>query len=66
MWWFKVGFISKKLDGSLLILCYSGYDADRTYPLTESYKALDPLQPPITVPYKTAMELKRSNFYNKF
>lgn len=48
------------------ILIYnSGYDADRTYPLTSSYKQLDPLQPPITAPYKTAMELKRSNFYSK-
>lgn len=43
----------------------NGYDADRTYPLQDSYKSLDPLQPPITAPYKTAMELKRSNFYNK-
>ncbi|CAO3684163.1 unnamed protein product [Rhizopus stolonifer] len=43
----------------------NGYDADRTYPLTSSYKALDPLQPPITAPYKTAMQLKRNNFYNK-
>lgn len=48
------------------ILIYnSGYDADRTYPLTSSYKQLDPLQPPITAPYKTAMELKRSNFYSR-
>lgn len=46
-------------------MCHSGYDADRTYPLTSSYKSLDPLQPPITAPYKTAMELKRNNFYNK-
>ncbi|KAI7894699.1 FtsJ-like methyltransferase-domain-containing protein [Mucor mucedo] len=43
----------------------NGYDADRTYPLTSSYKQLDPLQPPITAPYKTAMELKRSNFYSR-
>ncbi|KAI8983453.1 FtsJ-like methyltransferase-domain-containing protein [Pilobolus umbonatus] len=43
----------------------NGYDADRTYSLDTSYKPLNPLQPPITAPYKTAMELKRSNFYNK-
>ncbi|KAI7862122.1 FtsJ-like methyltransferase-domain-containing protein [Spinellus fusiger] len=43
----------------------NGYDADRTYPLQTSYTSLDPLQPPITAPYKTAMELKRNNFYNK-
>ncbi|KAI8372701.1 FtsJ-like methyltransferase-domain-containing protein [Radiomyces spectabilis] len=42
----------------------NGYDADRTYPLNTSYTSLDPLQPPITAPYKTAMQLKRSNFYN--
>ncbi|KAI8876181.1 FtsJ-domain-containing protein [Backusella circina FSU 941] len=38
---------------------------DRTYPLQSSYKSLNPLQPPITAPYKTAMEMKRNNFYNK-
>ncbi|KAI8140764.1 FtsJ-like methyltransferase-domain-containing protein [Fennellomyces sp. T-0311] len=43
----------------------NGYDADRTYPLDETHQSLDPLQPPITAPYKTAMGLKRSNFYNK-
>ncbi|KAI9033663.1 FtsJ-like methyltransferase-domain-containing protein [Phycomyces nitens] len=43
----------------------NGYDADRTYPLQTSYTSLNPLQPPITAPYKTAMELKRNNFYNK-
>ncbi|KAL1930356.1 hypothetical protein VTP01DRAFT_10518 [Rhizomucor pusillus] len=42
----------------------NGYDADRTYPLEASYTSLDPLQPPITAPYKTAMGLKRNNFYN--
>ncbi|ORY95942.1 FtsJ-like methyltransferase-domain-containing protein [Syncephalastrum racemosum] len=43
----------------------NGYDADRTYPLESTHTALDPLQPPITAPYKTAMQLKRNNFYNK-
>ncbi|KAF7721866.1 putative tRNA (cytidine(32)/guanosine(34)-2'-O)-methyltransferase [Apophysomyces ossiformis] len=43
----------------------NGYDADRTYPLKTSYTSLDPLQPPITAPYKTAIEMKRNNFYNK-
>jgi tRNA (cytidine32/guanosine34-2'-O)-methyltransferase len=43
----------------------SGYDADRTYPLQSSYTSLNPLQPPITAPYKTAMKMKRNNFYNK-
>lgn len=52
------------LTSHLFFFC-SGYDADRTYPLTSSYQQIDPLQPPITAPYKTAMELKRSNFYSK-
>ncbi|KAG0162718.1 putative tRNA (cytidine(32)/guanosine(34)-2'-O)-methyltransferase, partial [Apophysomyces sp. BC1015] len=43
----------------------NGYDADRTYPLKTSYTSLEPLQPPITAPYKTAIEMKRNNFYNK-
>ncbi|OZJ06611.1 putative tRNA (cytidine(32)/guanosine(34)-2'-O)-methyltransferase [Bifiguratus adelaidae] len=53
----------------------SGFDSDRTYPLnmsgnrdsegTKTYKSLDPVQAPISAPYKTAIELKRSNFYQK-
>ncbi|RUP46795.1 cell division protein [Jimgerdemannia flammicorona] len=48
----------------------SGFDSDRTYALegmgeNAPYKSLDPLQPPISAPYKTAIELKRNNFYNK-
>ncbi|RUS18445.1 FtsJ-like methyltransferase-domain-containing protein [Endogone sp. FLAS-F59071] len=48
----------------------SGFDSDRTYALETTdenapYKSLDPLQPPISAPYKTAIELKRSNFYNR-
>ncbi|KAI7879003.1 FtsJ-domain-containing protein [Lichtheimia hyalospora FSU 10163] len=43
----------------------NGYDSDRTYPLDSSHASLDPLQPPITAPYKTAMGLKRANFYNR-
>ncbi|CAO3629315.1 unnamed protein product [Cunninghamella blakesleeana] len=42
----------------------NGYDSDRTYPLQPSYTSLDPLQPPITAPYKTAISLKRNNFFN--
>ncbi|KAI9302437.1 FtsJ-like methyltransferase-domain-containing protein [Cunninghamella echinulata] len=42
----------------------NGYDSDRTYPLQSSYTPLDPLQPPITAPYKTAIALKRNNFFN--
>lgn len=43
----------------------SGYDSDRSYPLpsnTEggSYQSLDPVQPPIAPPYKTALELKKA------
>ncbi|ORZ23633.1 FtsJ-like methyltransferase-domain-containing protein [Absidia repens] len=39
----------------------NGYDSDRTYPLQNSYTPLDPLQPPITAPYKTAISMKRNN-----
>ncbi|KAJ1878991.1 tRNA (uridine-2'-O-)-methyltransferase trm7 [Coemansia sp. RSA 1722] len=46
-----------------------GFDADMTYPLeiddAASYQARDPTQMPISPPYKKALELKRSNFYNK-
>ncbi|KAJ2856813.1 tRNA (uridine-2'-O-)-methyltransferase trm7 [Coemansia asiatica] len=46
-----------------------GFDADMTYPLqiddSGSYQARDPTQMPISPPYKKALELKRSNFYNK-
>ncbi|CAG8646834.1 1779_t:CDS:2, partial [Acaulospora morrowiae] len=41
----------------------SGYDSDMTYPLEK--KSLDPLQPPISAPYRTAISLKQKNFYNK-
>ncbi|CAG8443907.1 10858_t:CDS:2 [Ambispora leptoticha] len=41
----------------------SGFDSDQTYPLEE--KSLDPLQPPISAPYRTAIALKQQNFYNK-
>ncbi|KAJ2162703.1 tRNA (uridine-2'-O-)-methyltransferase trm7 [Coemansia sp. RSA 552] len=45
-----------------------GFDADMTYPLeidgAEPYQARDPAQLPISPPYKKALELKRSNFYN--
>lgn len=44
----------------------SGYDADQTYPLPKEgstpYEPLEPVQPPIAPPYKTAIELeKKSN-----
>jgi tRNA (cytidine32/guanosine34-2'-O)-methyltransferase len=44
----------------------SGYDSDRSYPLpsTEgggSYQSLDPVQPPIAPPYKTALEMKKAS-----
>ena len=43
----------------------SGYDSDRSYPLpsTEggSYRSLDPIQPPIAPPYKTALEMKKAS-----
>ncbi|KAJ2847980.1 tRNA (uridine-2'-O-)-methyltransferase trm7 [Coemansia brasiliensis] len=45
-----------------------GFDADMTYPLdigeANSYNQRDPTQAPINPPYKRALELKRSNFYN--
>ncbi|RIA97205.1 FtsJ-like methyltransferase-domain-containing protein [Glomus cerebriforme] len=41
----------------------SGFDSDMTYPLEK--KSLDPLQPPINAPYRTAITLKQQNFYNK-
>ncbi|KAI9503390.1 putative tRNA (cytidine(32)/guanosine(34)-2'-O)-methyltransferase [Coemansia spiralis] len=45
-----------------------GFDADMTYPLdidnAEPYQPRDPNQSPISPPYKKALELKRSNFYN--
>ncbi|CAG8552114.1 9492_t:CDS:2 [Paraglomus brasilianum] len=41
----------------------SGFDSDKTYPLEK--ESLDPLQPPISAPYKTAISLKQQNFYNK-
>ncbi|KAK9719107.1 tRNA (uridine-2'-O-)-methyltransferase trm7 [Basidiobolus ranarum] len=47
----------------------SGYDSDKTYPLTAAtespYVSLEPTQSPISPPYKTAINLKRQNFYNK-
>ncbi|XXG80413.1 hypothetical protein AAC387_Pa09g1284 [Persea americana] len=44
----------------------SGYDSDRSYPLPAtaegtSYQSLDPVQPPIAPPYKTALELKKAS-----
>uniref|UniRef100_A0ACD5ZDV6 Uncharacterized protein n=1 Tax=Avena sativa TaxID=4498 RepID=A0ACD5ZDV6_AVESA len=44
----------------------SGYDSDRSYPLpsTEgggSYQSLDPVQPPIAPPYKTALDMKKAS-----
>ncbi|XP_010909647.1 uncharacterized protein [Elaeis guineensis] len=44
----------------------SGYDSDRSYPLPSSaeggrYQSLDPVQPPIAPPYKTALELKKAS-----
>ncbi|KAJ2771749.1 tRNA (uridine-2'-O-)-methyltransferase trm7 [Coemansia nantahalensis] len=45
-----------------------GFDADMTYPLdidgAQPYQQRDPTQSPISPPYKKALELKRSNFYN--
>ncbi|KAJ1984747.1 putative tRNA (cytidine(32)/guanosine(34)-2'-O)-methyltransferase [Dimargaris cristalligena] len=45
------------------------FDSDRTYSeLLDgdySYTPIDPLQKPINPPYKTALDLKRSNFYNE-
>ncbi|KAF3795578.1 hypothetical protein EJ110_NYTH00183 [Nymphaea thermarum] len=41
-----------------------GYDSDRSYPLPDveggSYQSLDPVQPPIAPPYRTALELKKA------
>ncbi|KAH7365944.1 hypothetical protein KP509_18G055400 [Ceratopteris richardii] len=41
----------------------SGYDADQTYPLPKQggtpYEPLEPVQPPIAPPYKTAIELEK-------
>lgn len=43
----------------------SGYDADQSYPLPKSaesgspYETLNPVQPPIAPPYKTAIELEK-------
>jgi tRNA (cytidine32/guanosine34-2'-O)-methyltransferase len=34
----------------------NGYDADQTYPLDTLYVTLDPVQPPITAPYKSFIE----------
>uniref|UniRef100_A0A1D1XRI3 Putative tRNA (cytidine(32)/guanosine(34)-2'-O)-methyltransferase n=2 Tax=Anthurium amnicola TaxID=1678845 RepID=A0A1D1XRI3_9ARAE len=44
----------------------SGYDSDRSYPLPPvaegaSYQSLEPVQPPIAPPYKTALELKKAS-----
>ncbi|KAH7672854.1 tRNA (cytidine(32)/guanosine(34)-2'-O)-methyltransferase protein [Dioscorea alata] len=44
----------------------NGYDSDRSYPLPSSadgssYQSLDPVQPPIAPPYKTAIELKKAS-----
>ncbi|KAJ2004576.1 tRNA (uridine-2'-O-)-methyltransferase trm7 [Coemansia thaxteri] len=45
-----------------------GFDADMTYSLdtdeSEPYHHRDPTQSPINPPYKKALELKRSNYYN--
>ncbi|KAJ1658667.1 tRNA (uridine-2'-O-)-methyltransferase trm7 [Dispira simplex] len=46
----------------------SGFDSDKTYPQqldsSTDYAPLTPLQLPINPPYKTALDLKHSNFYN--
>lgn len=43
----------------------SGYDSDRSYPLPSTedgtYQSLDPVQPPIAPPYKTALEMKKAS-----
>lgn len=43
----------------------SGYDSDRSYPLSKSaegtYQILDPVQPPIAPPYKRALEMKKAS-----
>ncbi|KAI8342944.1 FtsJ-like methyltransferase-domain-containing protein [Chlamydoabsidia padenii] len=41
----------------------NGYDSDRTYPLQTSYTPLDPLVPPISAPYITAVSMKRNNCF---
>ncbi|PIA16322.1 FtsJ-domain-containing protein [Coemansia reversa NRRL 1564] len=45
-----------------------GFDADMTYPLeiedVGPYQQREPTQTPICPPYKRALELKRSNFFN--
>ncbi|GMH16697.1 hypothetical protein Nepgr_018538 [Nepenthes gracilis] len=42
----------------------SGYDSDQSYPLPQvvegTYRSLDPVQPPIAPPYKTALDLKKA------
>lgn len=38
----------------------SGFDADTTYDLDESYEVKEPVQSPINPPYKEALERKRS------
>ncbi|KAJ1914671.1 tRNA (uridine-2'-O-)-methyltransferase trm7 [Tieghemiomyces parasiticus] len=46
----------------------AGFDADKTYPsqinTSSDYVPKGPLQTPINPPYQTALDLKRSNFYN--
>lgn len=43
----------------------SGYDSDRSYPLSKaadgSYQVLDPVQPPIAPPYKRALEMQKAS-----
>ncbi|XWS67207.1 hypothetical protein CRYUN_Cryun05aG0268000 [Craigia yunnanensis] len=43
----------------------SGYDSDRSYPLSKvadgTYQSLDPVQPPIAPPYKRALEMKKGS-----
>nr|DAD28432.1 TPA_asm: hypothetical protein HUJ06_029900 [Nelumbo nucifera] len=39
----------------------SGYDSDRSYPLSGTYQSLDPVQPPIAPPYKRALEMKKAS-----
>lgn len=42
----------------------SGYDADQSYDLPEGeYTWLEPVQPPTTPAYKSALELKRLNLH---
>ncbi|EES07698.1 hypothetical protein BDA96_04G356900 [Sorghum bicolor] len=46
----------------------SGYDSDRSYPLPitdgGSYRSLDPVQPPIAPPYKTALQMKKASSHS--